>query len=67
MPEGSFLTVEDVCGRLSVSRATLWRMTRRGDFPKPVQISPGRVGVPADEFDDWQRAKREQRQAAAAA
>ncbi len=65
MNQLAFLSLGDVCERLSVSRATLWRMTRRGDFPKPVQLSPGRVGVPVDEFDNWQRSKRAQRQAAA--
>jgi prophage regulatory protein len=60
----AFLPLAEVCTRLSISRATLWRMTRRGDFPKAVQISPGRVGVPADELDNWQRSKREQRAAA---
>ncbi len=57
-----FLSLDDVCARLSVSRATLWRMTRRGEFPKPVQLSPGRVGVPADELDTWQKRRREARQ-----
>lgn len=66
MNQLTFLSLGDVCHRLSVSRATLWRMTRRGEFPKPVQLSPGRVGVPVDEFDDWQRAKRDQRSAACA-
>lgn len=60
----AFLSLGEVCQRLGVSRATLWRMMHRGDFPKPVQLSLGRVGVPVDEFDDWQRTKREQRTAA---
>lgn len=61
MNQLAFLSLGEVCDRLSVSRATLWRMTRRGDFPKPVRLSPGRVGVPADEFHDWQQAKRDER------
>lgn len=62
MPETTFLTLDDVCRRLSVSRATLWRMMRRGEFPKPCQLSPGRVGVPADELDSWQKRRREARE-----
>ena len=34
---------------LGVSSSTLWRMTRRGDFPKAVQISARRVGWPSSE------------------
>jgi prophage regulatory protein len=26
-----------------LSRTTIWRMHRRGDFPQPVPVSPGRV------------------------
>ena len=34
---------------LGVSSSTLWRMTRRGDFPKAVQISARRVGFLSSE------------------
>ena len=34
---------------LGVSSSTLWRMIRRGDFKKPVQISTRRVGFPSSE------------------
>jgi predicted DNA-binding transcriptional regulator AlpA len=27
-----------------ISRTTAWRMVRAGQLPRPVQISPGRVG-----------------------
>lgn len=33
-----------ICEMLGVSPTTLWRMVKRGDFPAPIQISPGRVG-----------------------
>ena len=35
------------------SRSTLWRMWRKGDFPKPISISPGRVGWLKSEVDAW--------------
>ncbi len=34
------LTACDVCERLQISRATLERMVRRGDFPEPVKLGP---------------------------
>jgi prophage regulatory protein len=33
-----------VCEALSLSRSTLERRVRRGNFPKPEELSPGRVG-----------------------
>ena len=42
-----------------VSRATLWRMQKRGDIPAPLRISRGAVGwrasTIADILDQWQR------------
>ena len=31
----------DVLALIGVSATTLWRMGRRGDFPRPFRISPG--------------------------
>ena len=35
------------------SRSTLWREWSKDKFPKPIQISPGRVGWLKSEIDDW--------------
>lgn len=35
------------------SKATNWRMRKRGDFPEPVRISPGRIGWYEDDIDAW--------------
>lgn len=43
----------EVQARLSVSRCTVWRMVRRGDFPAPVRVSPGRVAWSAGDVDAW--------------
>jgi len=42
-----------VMARTSLSRPTLWRMVRRGDFPPSVSISPGRVAWPETAINDW--------------
>ena len=36
-----------------MSKPTVWRMRRRGEFPEPVRISPGRVAWFSDEIDAW--------------
>jgi len=44
---------KEVHRALGVSSSTLWRMVARGDFPKPVEISPGRVGWLEGEVTTW--------------
>lgn len=51
---------KDVVELTSLSRVTLWRMVQRGEFPSPVQLSPGRVGYPAAEVDAWIAARMRQ-------
>lgn len=33
------LTIKETAYRLSISRATLYRMVQRGELPKPIQIT----------------------------
>lgn len=42
-----------VMERTSLSRPTLWRMVRRGDFPPSISISPGRVAWPESQVNAW--------------
>lgn len=37
-------TTAQVLERIPVNRATLWRMSREGRFPKPIQLTPARIG-----------------------
>ena len=37
----------------SLSRVTIWRMQKSGNFPPMVQLSPGRVGVSVEAVDAW--------------
>lgn len=39
----SLLTGAEVCEVLRISRTSLWRMTKRGDFPRPMKIN-GHIG-----------------------
>ncbi len=47
------LSIRDVCCRLGISRSTLWRLTQQGDLPKPIRLSPNRVGIMEAELDEW--------------
>lgn len=39
--------------RTGLSRTTAWRLQNAGDFPKPVQVSPNRVGWRETEIEAW--------------
>ena len=46
-----FYSKKELLRRLPYSGTTLWRQCRRGNFPRPVKISPGRVGWEKEEAD----------------
>ena len=48
----------DLCELLSISRATLHRFRRQGEFPEPVQLGPNMVGWLASDVDAWVEARR---------
>jgi prophage regulatory protein len=48
--------VREIAG---ISRATAWRMQQTGDFPRPVQVSPNRVGWWESELTAWKAERRE--------
>jgi len=41
--------------RLRISRSAFYEMVRAGEFPRPVQISKGRVGWHEGQVDAWIR------------
>ena len=43
----------EVAELIGLSQATLYRMVSRGEFPRPVQISPRCTGWRADEVEEW--------------
>lgn len=49
-----WLRVRDIAG---ISRTTAWRLQNTGDFPRPVMLSPGRVGWRESDVRAW-RASR---------
>jgi prophage regulatory protein len=51
--EISFLSIATVLRRTGLSRATVYRLVQRGEFPKPYPLSAGRVGWSSREVEDW--------------
>ncbi len=56
---GRLLPPPIVADRTSLSRTTLWRLVRRGEFPKPVRVSPGRVAWSESAINGWIASKME--------
>lgn len=48
-----FVGYGEVEGALGVSRRTIERMVRAGDFPKPTQLAPNRVGWQVEAVEKW--------------
>ncbi len=47
------LKKSEVCDRTSLSYPTIWRRMRRVQFPRAVQLSPGRIGWRESEIQQW--------------
>lgn len=48
---------KEVQNLTGLSRTTLWRMERRGEFPDRVPLSAGSVGWRISEVEDWIRTR----------
>jgi prophage regulatory protein len=44
-----------------LSRVTRWRMERRGEFPRKVQLTERCIGWPEGEIQDWLKERAEAR------
>jgi prophage regulatory protein len=52
-----FLRFAAVRDRTGLSRSTIWRLERRGEFPRHRRISPNAVGWLEVEIQDWMLTK----------
>jgi len=55
-PDGPTMTLPAVCRRLRVSRFTVWRMTKRGEFPPPLKADKRCAVWRALDVNAWCRA-----------
>jgi prophage regulatory protein len=61
MSQYRLVTIKEACARTSLSRSTLWRLTRDGSFPVPISISGTRKAFVAAEIDQWIERQMDQR------
>ena len=47
------LRPKDVCDSLGISKATLWRLTKTTDFPKPIKMGPRAIAWHVDAIAEW--------------
>ena len=52
-PERQILRVADLQAQLNLSRTTIWRLRRAGQFPQPIRLSANAVGWPVHLIDEW--------------
>lgn len=48
-----FLKITDVVAETSLSRATIYRLIAKGDFPSPIRVSPQRVAWSESSVQGW--------------
>lgn len=58
----SYLRVAEICHRTGLSRWTIWRMAKAGQFPQPVKLATRAVGWLASEVETWMQQRQEERQ-----
>jgi prophage regulatory protein len=47
-----------VMDRVSLSRTTIWRLVKRGEFPPPIQLTKGRHAWSAEAVQGWIAGKK---------
>ncbi|MBB4257311.1 AlpA family phage regulatory protein [Bradyrhizobium sp. CIR3A] len=53
-PTCKFFLIDELAERLPFSTVTMWRMERKGRFPKRVRISPGKVAWRKSDVEAWE-------------
>jgi len=61
-----FLRIAAVMDRCPYSRASIYRLVKSGDFPKPYSLGAGAVAWREADIDDWIQARIDSAQAAEA-
>jgi prophage regulatory protein len=52
-PSIDILSPRAVEQTVSLDATTIWRLRKRGDFPEPIRLSPGRVGYRRADIAAW--------------
>lgn len=59
MQQSAFIPDTTVANQFGVSRATIWRWVKSGDFPKPVKLSPGCTRWKIEDVQKWAESRGE--------
>ncbi|MFP7572440.1 helix-turn-helix transcriptional regulator [Marivita sp. S2033] len=49
-----YLSVDQVAKRFDVSKDSIWRWKRNGDFPKPVRLGGSTTRWRLSDIEDWE-------------
>jgi prophage regulatory protein len=52
-----FLRINEVKDKVGLSRPTIWRLERAGEFPKRRQLGSRSVGWVEDEIEQWMQSR----------
>lgn len=47
------IPIGEVCDRTSLGKSCIYDMIKRGEFPKPRQLTRGRVAWDSSAVEDW--------------
>lgn len=47
------LRIKEISELLSLSKSTIWRLRREGNFPEPLQLGPRSVGWYESDVMEW--------------
>ena len=50
-----FLRIDEVVAKVGLSRPTIWRLERTGEFPKRRQLGKNSVAWLEEEVEEWMR------------
>ena len=53
MSKHVILSRKEVEQTTSISRTSIYRLMSNGQFPKPIRLSPNRVGWLAEDINNW--------------
>lgn len=53
LKEANFISFKEIQQITGMSRSTIYRQVKRGNFPKPRAISERKVGFLQVEFESW--------------
>lgn len=53
--------IDQAASYVGLSRATIYRLIKTGDFPSPLRLGERSVGFDSEDLDEWLDAKKRQR------